>query len=276
VPGVCVHAEPRPQGAGLSAAGEAYDRLAPDYDLQVSGDDWMRQALHAHYARVFRSGQRVLDVGCGSGIDALALAQRGVRVLGIDASAGMIQRARERVGSEFQPLLEFRVLDATHLSAVQGEPFDGAISAFAALNTLPDLAAFARDLASVLRPGGRAVVHILNRFSSWEFLGLVLRRRWRGALHLPSQRQRTFTIGGVAVRHTLYTPAEAARAFRPHFSLVQSYGFGALRPPHTVRRIPPRVVYALERLDLRFGRVPGIKQAGRFVVLDLERRATAS
>jgi hypothetical protein len=40
----------------------------------------MRQALHAHYARLFSPGDRVLDVACGTGLDAVALARRGVRV----------------------------------------------------------------------------------------------------------------------------------------------------------------------------------------------------
>ncbi len=73
---------------------EAYDRAAADYDRQVLGDDWMRNVLWERYARLFRPGQVVLDVGCGTGIDALFLAQRGIRVVGIDASVAMVAQAR--------------------------------------------------------------------------------------------------------------------------------------------------------------------------------------
>src|SRR5919201_5747089 len=92
---VRVHAVPRPKDPRLSFS-VAYDAIAAGYDEQVRGDDWMRRVLHAHYARVFRPGLRVLDVGCGTGMDALALARMGISVLGIDGSAAMIQRLNEK------------------------------------------------------------------------------------------------------------------------------------------------------------------------------------
>jgi hypothetical protein len=55
--------------------------------------------------------------------------------------------------------------------------------------------------------------------------------------------------------------------------LRAAYGLGALRPPHTVRRVSPHLVNALEWLDVRLGGWPVLNNAGRFFVLDLERRA---
>ena len=270
-----MHAVAGPTVAGLSVGG-AYDAIAASYDEQVSGDHWMRRELHAHYARAFAPGQRVLDVGCGTGIDALFLAHNGVVVVGVDASAAMIARLRERVAAappDVQRRITSHVLDIAALDAVAAAPFDGAIGAFASLNTLPDLGGFARAAAGLVRPGGRLVLHLLNRFSLWEWLGCVRRGEWAAARQVGRPRQRPFVIGGQSVEHRVYFAADAYAPFRADFRLRQAYALGWLRPPHTVRRIPRPLARALEWGDVRLGGLPLARDAGRFFVLDLERRA---
>jgi hypothetical protein len=114
----------------------------------------------------------------------------------------------------------------------------------------------------------------LNRFSAWEWLGLVSHRRWQAAMGLHRLSGRVFTIGGQPVPHTLYSARELyRRSFNSAFILRGAYSLGALRPPHTVRRMPRALVGALEWLDVRLGGLPWVADAGRFFVLDLERRA---
>jgi SAM-dependent methyltransferase len=268
-----VHAIHGPQDARLNVT-VAYDAIAAGYDEQVRGDDWMRRALHAHYARVFRAGQRVLDVGCGTGIDAVALARRGVHVLGVDGSAAMVARLQAKIAAEhLAETVRAEVLRIQDLGTLQDAPFDGIISAFASLSSLPDLSGFATDAARLVRPGGRLVVHMLNRFSLWEWLGYLSRGNWPAARRVGKARNRAFVIGGEPVPHALYFADEAYRRFFTHdFVLRGEYGLGALRPPHTVRRIPTPITTVLERLDVRLGGLPLLKDAGRFFVLDLERR----
>jgi len=269
-----VYAVPRPKDARLNYS-VAYDAIAADYDEQVRGDDWMRQVLHAHYARVFHPGQRVLDVGCGTGIDALALARMGIRVVGIDGSAAMVQRLNAKVdAAHLEPLVEARVMQIQDLGALDEERFDGIVSAFASLSALPDLGGFAQDATRLVRPGGRLVLHMLNRFSLWEFLGYVARREFAAALQVGHARRRVFIIGGQPVEHSLYFSDEAYRRFfATGFRRRDVYSLGALRPPHTVRRLPAGLVSALEWLDVRTGHWPLVREAGRFFVLDLERLA---
>jgi SAM-dependent methyltransferase len=231
----------------------------------------MRAALHKHYLRVFRPGQRVLDVGCGTGTDALVLAQHGMHVLGVDGSAGMIAALQVKVAAAgMRDAVDGRVLAIGDLARLD-ERFDGAISSFAGLSTV-DLGQFAADAARLIVPGGRMIVHLLNAFSVWEWIGLVSRRQWRGARELRGRRTRTFTIGGQPVVHDLYFAPEAYGWFDRGFRLRGAYSLGALRPPHTVRRLPARLVETLEWLDVRAGALPGVRHAGRFFVLDLERR----
>lgn len=95
-------------------------------------------------------GIRLLDAGCGTGLVALLAHLRGAAVTAIDASAGMLAVARERL-----PDADLRVAD------IQDLPFaDRAFDAVLAVNSLffaPDMARAAREVARVVRPGGRVV-----------------------------------------------------------------------------------------------------------------------
>jgi ubiquinone/menaquinone biosynthesis C-methylase UbiE len=274
VPGVCLHPEPGPKDFCLSAA-EAYTRIAADYDAYVAGDAWMRRALQAHYARLFLPSERVLDIGCGSGLDSMFLARRGVQVLALDVSPGMLEQARRNIAAAgLESLVDLRVLDAGALDGLDVH-VDGAISAFAALNTVPNLGDIAGALRRLVRPRGRVVVHMLNRFSAWELLGYIARRDWLAARMMGRASMRQFTIGGQAVGHHMFDWRDACAHFTTHgFKLRRAYSLGALRPPHTVQRLPRELIGSLEWLDVRLGDLPLLREVGRFFVLDLERCAT--
>ncbi len=253
---------------------EAYDAAAADYDGRVEGDTWMRAELWERYAQLFEPGQTVLDVGSGTGIDALFLARNGIRVLGVDVSPSMIAQARAKlINARLEDLIELRVMDVAGLGALPEAGFDGIISAFASLSTVADLHGFATEAARLLKPQGTLLVHLLNRWSGWEWLGLVRNGLFRATRHLGRNPDRNFSIGGRGVRHHLYHAHEAYRRFfAARFRLRRAYGLGILRPPHTLRRIPSAVVTALDRLERPVrARRPFINW-GRFFVLELEKR----
>jgi SAM-dependent methyltransferase len=171
--------------------------------------------------------------------------------------------------------IEARALAVEDLGQLGNERFDGLISAFACLSALDDLRQFSQDAAELVRPGGRLVLHLLNRFSLWEWLGYLSHADWPSARMVGRLGTREFTIGGRAVRHRLYYAEELYRtAFAERFALRGAYALGSLRPPHTVHRFSPALVQYLEWLDVRCGRLPLLRHAGRFFVLDLERLPT--
>jgi SAM-dependent methyltransferase len=253
---------------------EAYEAAAPDYDRHVQGDGWMRNVLWDRYARLFCAGQTVLDLGCGTGIDAIFLAKRGIRVLGIDASPAMIAESRAKLAAaELEDLLHFRVMDIAGVGSLPRAGFDGIICAFAALSTIAELDEFAASVARLLVPRGILVVHLLNRWSLWEWLGLVRSGRFGAARRLGRDPVRTFMIAGRPVAHYLYHPGVAyARFFESRFALRRADGIGILRPPHTVQRIPAAIVSRLDRLERPLRGLRPFRDWGRFFILELERR----
>ena len=135
-----------------------FDRIAPVYDamnrLMTAGLDQRWRETTA--AAVVRPGDRVLDVCCGTGDLALAAARAGGRVVGLDFSTPMLERAR-RKSSE----IEWVEGDALALPFADGS-FDAVTIGFG-LRNLPNVERGLAELRRVLRPGGRLAILEITR-----------------------------------------------------------------------------------------------------------------
>jgi demethylmenaquinone methyltransferase/2-methoxy-6-polyprenyl-1,4-benzoquinol methylase len=135
-----------------------FDRIAPVYDamnrLMTAGLDrrWRREAALA----VVSQGDRVLDTCCGTGDLAIAAAEAGGNVTGLDFSRRMLDRARRKA-----PEIEWVEGDALALPFADGS-FDAATVGFGVRN-LSDLDLGLRELRRVLRPGGRLAILEITR-----------------------------------------------------------------------------------------------------------------
>jgi demethylmenaquinone methyltransferase/2-methoxy-6-polyprenyl-1,4-benzoquinol methylase len=135
-----------------------FDRIAPVYDVMnrvmTAGLDqrWRRLAAQA----VVQPGDRVLDSCCGTGDLAIAAAREGGVVTGLDFSERMLERARRKA-----PQIDWVSGDALALP-FEDAAFDAATVGFGVRN-LDDLEGGLRELARVLKPGGRLAVLEITR-----------------------------------------------------------------------------------------------------------------
>lgn len=138
-----------------------YDLTARFYDVMSLERPVYRVGREAGVAALgLRTGDRVLDVGCGTGLNLpllrAAVGASGV-IVGLDASAAMLRRARRRIRRHGWTNVTTVLGDAATTTSAVGGPFDAVLFTYA-LSVIGDWReAWARSVALV-RPGGRIAV----------------------------------------------------------------------------------------------------------------------
>ena len=256
----------------------AFDSVAADYDGPRGNNELiqrMRLAMWDSVHSQFAPGARLLDLGCGTGIDAVEFAQRGFHVVATDWSPQMIERTQGRVAAAgLMSRVTTAHLGVQQLDRLEGK-FDGIYSNFGPLNCAPDLRAVAAECARLLQPGGKLVFSVIGRICPWELAHYALRGRFKRAV---VRAARGATAVGMN-RHTIWTyyylPREFYRAFADTFALQ---GYRALSlfmpPPYLVDYYRRRRGWCerLGRLDDRLGSLPLLRDMGDHFLIVLQRR----
>jgi ubiquinone/menaquinone biosynthesis C-methylase UbiE len=258
-----------------------FDAVAEKYDQGFTFSkigQAQRSAVWRELERTFHAGDRVLEIGCGTGVDACFLAERGVKVVACDSSPAMIQVAARRVREMGINSVDLRLLAAENLAEIQREaPFDGVFSNFGALNCVEDLQAVGEDFGRLLKPGGTALMCFLGPSCVWEVVWYLLKakpgkafRRWR------SSRITAELTPESRLQIRYYGIRSLKRIFAPSFRLRLWRGVGLLVPPSYVevfaKRFPAFLKLA-EWADRPLARCPVIRGGSDHILVKLERVA---
>ena len=264
------HAGLRP--AAFDAIAHSYDRIFTDSLIGRAQRDAVWRTLDC----TFFPGQKVLEINCGTGVDAVHLAEKGVHVDAFDVSPEMIGVAKRRLTATAQLPVCFRVLATEELATVDST-YDGGFSNFGGLNCVEDLRQVARHLARLVRPLGHVVLCMASRLCLWEVA-------WWLAHGDFSKARRRLLRGGVkaelgpgSVVHVQYpTLRQLRRLFAPEFCLLSAQGVGVFVPPSYVERYAQRLPRALRMaalLDRCVSPLPGFRGVADHVLLKFRRMA---
>jgi SAM-dependent methyltransferase len=232
----------------------------------------LRRLVWARLEQVFPSPRRILELGCGTGEDAVRLAQSGHEVVAIDASPAMLAMAREkahRVGCGAR--LEFRCVPIEDVGrTLQDHLFDGVFSNFGALNCVRDLASLSSDLHRLTRPNARLAWVLMGRHVPWEWAWYLAR----------GDRQRAFRryrAGGVAWRGLTIqypTPAQVTALIAPRFTVTRTAPLGVVLPPSYAAawlERSPRACAALAKAEGLAQRAPVLAALADHYVIEARR-----
>jgi len=263
----------RPESAPFDVAAASYDAEFSDRVVPRA----MRELVWERLATVFSAGQKILELGCGTGEDAVWLAGRGLRVHATDQSAAMLAVASAKAEQAgVADRVSFARLDLAGIADAPvpaGAPFDGALADFGVLNCLADRRPLARRLAGWLRSGAPVVVVVMGRWCLLEMLGYALRLRPGKAMRRLRDGRAVGVGGGRAVPTSYIGWRRLRRDFADDYVLRERRAIGLALPPPDFGALvegQPRRLARLMRWERRLA--PFLPGFGDHVLVVLERR----
>lgn len=260
------------------AAGHAFSRQAPIFDaIDVANPiiAWMRAHVHQLHDRYIHPGQHVLEVTGGTGIDAVRMAQRGVRVTATDVAPGMVEQLRYKVDAHgVADRMDVMSMDVHDLSPIAGMSFDHVTSNFGGLNCSDRLPQVVRALALHVRSGGTLILVVMPPWCIWE-LASVLTRGWVSATRRLRGGGVASNVEGITFPSWYYRPGELIDAVSDLCDVDACLPLGLVTPPphhgqRAVRR--PAPYRALMWVDDRLARWRWQASLADHFVLVLRRR----
>ncbi len=259
-----------------------FDSVAHDYDRHITENSinmLLRERSLTLMKDVFKHSKRLLEIGCGSGMETLPLLKGGHEILVVDISAAMLDVVRSKAAAVgVSDRLIARKLKARDVKSLISEfgagQFDGCYSTYGALNCEQSLYGIPEALHSLLRDNGQLVVGIYNRFCLSEIVGYSLSLRFERVLNrvkpILREGDSRFCIDVFP-----YSVQGITRIFQEFFSVDSVIGVPVILPPSDLD------VYArkfsgnrekLNALDLWFGKRWPFNMLGDHFLMTLSRR----
>jgi len=245
----------------------AFDLAAEEYDFTINRNfinTWIRRRSLQVLKKLVRPDDLLLEVGCGTGAEAMEVARWVSGVIATDVSARMTELVRAKsiargIGGRIVPLTISAAEIAKARDSVGSRSIRVGYSFNGALNCEPRLDSFVTQLHSLLEPGGYFVCSVRNTTCASEMVshGLVL----QFSKATPRRVQPTMvSVGGVDIPSTYFSPSDFVSHFEPYFTPVETIGLPTLLPPAYLNEyylMARRFTSLLERLEpLLSGVVP--------------------
>ena len=225
-------------GDYYSGVAEAFDSASEEYDFTIRGNfinRWIRERSIKELLRLAGRDDTLLEIGCGTGAEALEISRHVAGIVATDISPRMVSLLARKVdakglGTRVTPLR----LGAGEISRASGFlPYGKTRLAYSfngALNCEPSIETFPLELSKVIEDRGYFLCSIRNTFCLSEALAHAAVLQFDKMA--PRKKQPIMvSVGGMDIPSLYYRPGPFAKLFRPHFRVRRMVGLPAILPP---------------------------------------------
>lgn len=219
----------------------------------------------------------ILEINCGTGQDAIWMANQGHRIIATDISSEMIVVANRKLTSASNPP-EFRQLDINKLEETHFDnSFDLIFSDFGGLNCLSpaQLEKFFISAEKKLKPNGKIIGILMPKHCMLENLYFILKGNFRKAFRRNTDTVIIANVEGTNVKTWYYNPKDIIQKCNQHFKINKVKPIGIFIPPSYLEpffKNKLRLLKVLQKLDSFFTRFSFLSKYSDHYIISLSKR----
>lgn len=258
---------------------EAFELYALTFDYEESINEiikWMRRVVHEIYLSNFKPGDKLLELNSGTGIDAMFLAGQGIYVHATDLSENMINAINEKIKSQnAEKFVSAKLCPFDKIGEIEESNFNGAMSNFGGLNCINNFEKLSDDLSGKIKPGGKFIAVVMNKYCPWEIIYYILKFNFKEAFRRFKREGIYAGLGNEKIWTYYFSPSGFSKDFKKNFIIKKIYTLGLYTPSPYMFGIYNRFPYFVKLMmkidELVKGLFPFNRLGDHFIMI-LERK----
>lgn len=256
-----------------------FDKAAANYDKTFTHSvigRLQRAYVYQHLSKILneRRPEKILEVNCGTGEDAIWLSKQNFKTTATDISKAMIAVAKSK--GEYDNL-EFRQADSNELSSqFTAESFDLIFSNFGGLNCLSEiqLELFFKHTANLLTDKGRLILVIMPKNTLWEQFYFLAKAKF-GKIYRRKKSRLLANVEGESVITYYYNPKETVQLADYYYRFNSVHPIGFFIPPSYLEPFfhnKKKLVGLLDKLETKVQHRPRLSKYADHYLIVFEKR----
>lgn len=256
---------------------EAFSKQASVFDKLNSENklsEYLRSVYRKEVTSQLKPNSKILELNCGTGLDALFFAEQGHSILATDNAPGMLEQLNKKIeDSHLTKYIQTKRCSFHDIDSIQEGPFDHILSNFGGLNCTNDLQDVLKKLSPLLSKNGKVTLMIMPKICPWELI-MAFKGKFKTAFRR-FKKNTPAHIEGTYFACYYYNPSYVMKALKKDFKVVTLKGVFITVPPEFYQNFVeryPKLFARLCKVDAFIGSVFPFTYCCDHYMITLEKR----